>query len=234
MSVANLYHYTYLLVAAFILIGVLGKQQLPKAIKTGNSKISFLCLLIVVVLTIVIGHRPRQVGADTTQYMQNYEYFKGYSFEFDKETENILFDNLFAYMGSLSLDIHAVFILMAAIYFGFMYIACRKLFPQNQEIAFFSYLVAFSTFSYGVNGMKAGAAASLFLVALAYKDTIWASVMFAFLSVGFHHSMIVVAYAYIMSFFYRNTKMYFYVWGLTVLLATLHVSFFQTLFTKDT
>lgn len=65
-------------------------------------------------------------------------------------------------MGSVFPDATFFFGLIAAIYFIGMFVACRKLFPSNTLIVFLVCLAAFSTFSYGTNGIKAGAAASLF------------------------------------------------------------------------
>ena len=181
-------------------------------------------------LTFFIGLRPKSVGADTSQYIQNYEYEKGIVFQLNYDTENVIFDNLFTYLGSQNYDISELFLIMAFIYFACIYVACRRLFPQSQEIAFFSYLMAFSTFSYSVNGMKAGVGAALFLVALAYREKILLSIAFAALSIGFHHSMIVVAIAYVISYFYKSTKNFIYGWLLCTLMAIAHISFFQVLF----
>lgn len=230
MGLGLLYEFIYLIVVTVILFQVLKNpaQRLNK--RRRNAPISPLCTVVIVLLVLFIGFRPRPVGADTCQYMDVYSYFRGMPFVYDDKTDNPLFDNLMRYIGSSDLDISCLFIIMASIYFGCMYIACRKLFSDNQNIAFFSYLIAFSTFSYGVNGMKAGAAASIFLVALAYKDKLLLSILLALLSLGFHHSMIMVVYAYIIALFFRKTKWYFYGWLFSLIIAALHIGYFQTLF----
>lgn len=203
---------------------------MPGTTTNSISNISPLCVLLVFVLTLVVGFRPAQIGADTSQYMKNYLYMIGERFELVEDSENPIFDNFMAFMGSLGFDIYAVFLPMALMYFGCMYLACKKLFPKNQEIAFLTCLVAFSTFSYGVNGMKAGTASSLFLVALAYSEKKWLSIGLTLFTIGLHHSMVVVAYAYIISYFYKNTKMYFYGWLAVTFIATAHIGAFQTIF----
>lgn len=224
------YQYTYLFFATIFLLYWIGQNKYSLSNNHSQLSISPICVLSVIVLTYFIGFRPESVGADTTQYIQNYEYEKGVVYQLNYDTENVIFDNLFTYLGSRNYDISELFLIMAFIYFACIYVACRRLFPQNQEIAFFSYLMAFSTFSYGVNGMKAGVGAALFLVALAYREKKILSIVFAALSVGFHHSMIVVAIAYVISYFYKNTKMFFYGWLLCTLLAIAHIRFFQILF----
>lgn len=230
MKLEFIYQSIYLAIGTLILFSVLNKSQLPDNSVNKATNTSPLCLVLVVILTLVVGFRPAQVGADTSQYMQQFYYIAGESFVIIKNSENPLFDNFMAFVGSLDFDISAVFIPMALIYFGCMFLACKKLFSNNQEIAFLTCLVAFSTFSYGVNGMKAGAAGSLFLLALAYREKKWLSICLTLITVGLHHSMMVVAYAYIISYFYKNTKMYFYGWMLASLIATAHIGVFQTIF----
>lgn len=230
MKLEFIYQSIYLAIGTLILFSVLNKSQLPDNSVNKATNTSPLCLVLVVILTLFVGFRPVQVGADTTQYFQQYYWLDGKSFELVQNAENPLFDNFMAFARSYGFDISAVFIPMALIYFGGMYLACKKLFSNNQKIAFVTCLVAFSTFAYGVNGMKAGAAGSLFLVALAYREKKWLSIGLTLFTVGIHHSMVVVAYAYIISYFYRNTKMYFYGWILALFIATAHITVFQTLF----
>lgn len=114
-----------------------------------------------------------------------------------------------------------------------MLLTCKKIFRSNLLVSFLTCLTAFSTFSYGTNGIKAGAAASIFLCTLAYKYKLLLSILLAFLSWGFHHSMSIVLIAYFCSYFFRKTKWYFYIWG-ALILAALHVEFFQILFSGYT
>lgn len=230
MSIQDIYQYIYLIPTAIILLLFVGRSRTPNSQQTPVSRFSPLCIAIVLLLTFFIGLRPEFVGSDTTQYMQMYAYFKNVLFQFNVNVENLIFDNLFNYFGSLGFDISVLFILIAFIYFGCILIAVRKMFPQNQELAFLSYLVAFSTFSYGTDGIKAGAAAAIFLCALAYRDNKFLTIALALASVGFHHSMLVVVYAYILSSFYKQTKYYFYGWIVAVLLAIGHIGVFQTIF----
>lgn len=230
MGMSSLYQFVYLIIVTIILFQVLKKPAI--SLNTGNKNVpvSSLCVIMIILLVVFIGLRPRSVGADTSQYMDVYGFLKGVSYVYDSESENIIFNNLMRFVGSLNLDVSWLFSIMATIYFGCMYMACKKLFSDNQQIAFFSYLIAFSTYSYGVNGMKAGAAASVFLVALAYKDKLWLSVILALISLGIHHSMIMVVYAYIVAFIFRKTKWYFIGWLFCLFIAAAHIGYFQTLF----
>lgn len=188
-------------------------------------------LFLAIVLTFFIGLRPQAgIFVDMNNYIAWYIPHMGDYFIFDPEAENFLFDNLYSYMACSGYHWKNFFLVIAAIYYGGMWVACRKLFPRDTLVAFLACAAAFSTFSYGTNGVKAGAAASLFLIAMAYWRNWKVFVPFLFLSLGFHHSMVMPIVAFGMAYLYRQTKHYFYAWAVCLLMAMLHVTFFQTLF----
>lgn len=229
MDLGLAYQTIYLIVVSVVLFQVLKDPSLSTN-KGKNASSSSLCIIVVIILVLFIGFRPRSVGADTNQYMDIYAYLKGRPFIYIPNAENFIFDNLMTFMGSLNIDVSCFFSVISTIYFGGIYLACRKLFKNNQKIAFFSYLIAFSTFSYGVNGIKAGAAASIFLVALAYKDKLWMSIPLVILSLGFHHSMIMVIFALVITYFFKDIKWYFVGWIFCLVMAAAHIGYFQNLF----
>ena len=186
--------------------------------------------LFAVLVSVFIGLRPQYWGfVDMNNYIDWYPVMWGYEFSFDWNAENFLFDNLYSFMSCSGIHWHYFFLVIAFIYFGCMWYSCWKLFPYDTQVAFLTCLAAFSTFSYGTNGVKAGAAASLFLTALSYRRNLLMTTLFLFLSLGFHHSMMLPIGAFILAYFYRNTKVYFLVWGLCLLMAAAHITYFQTL-----
>ena len=122
------------------------------------------------------------------------------------------------------------FFLIAVIYFGCMYVACKKLFPKDTLFSLVVYLTAFSTFSYGVNGFKAGSAASLFLIAVAYYQNYKIMIPMLIISWGFHHSMVMVVECFICVYFFRKAKYYFILWMVAFFIAAFHINFFQNIF----
>lgn len=193
-----------------------------------NNSFSFLLALCV---ALFIGLRP-QAGCfvDSNNYIESYNAMEGNEFVFNPEATNFIFDNLFAWMASHATGWSAFFLVIALIYFFGMWITCRKMFPRDAFVAFLTCLAAFSTFSYGTNGIKAGAAASLFLIAVAYHKNLIVAALFLFLSLGFHHSMVLPIVAFVLAYFYKNIKVYFIGWVMCFLLAMFHVTYFQALF----
>lgn len=189
---------------------------------------SFFLALIV---SVFIGLRPKaSCFVDMNNYIAYFNMIERSSFQFNYEAENFLFDNLFSWIAARGFHWSVFFLVIAFVYFMGMWICCRKLFPSDTLIAFLACLGAFSAFSYGTNGVKAGAATSLFLLALAHHNNLPKAILFLLLALGFHHSMVLPIAAFALAWFYRNTKVYFYEWIFSFLCAVLHISFFQTLF----
>ena len=196
--------------------------------KNASKTIAFLLLLFLIWF---IGTRPVSTAfVDMVNYSQNYEMLFDERFFFNWNIDNLIWDNFFIWMASRSVSFETWIMIVAIAYFCLMYLACNKLFKNDVLLAFVVYLGAFSTFSYGTNGMKAGVAASLFLVAIAYRDKLWISISVALLTLGIHHSMIMVIAAYFLVLFVKNPKYYFVGWIICLIIAALHISFFQVLF----
>lgn len=196
-----------------------------------NKSYSGAVFFLLFFLVVFLGARPiTPLFGDTAAYAEMYVYMQNEPFYFQADSKNVLFDNLFALSSNLGVSYNVFLTIMDLIYFSCIAIACRKMFPENYAIAICAYLVAFETYSFSINGYKAGVGATIFLVALAYKDKLWLTIPLALLSIGFHHSMKVVVFAYLIAYFYRNTKYYFYAWVVCVVLAVLHVGYFQVLF----
>ena len=125
-------------------------------------------------------------------------------------------------------------VILAAINFMGTFFAIRKLFPKDVFLAMLVFFGAFSTFGSATNGLKAGCAAALFLVALAYREKKIVSIIFLIVSMGFHHSMQLPIAAYILCSFYKNTRMLLYFWVLCLLLSMAHVTTFMVTFADYT
>lgn len=225
MIPAFLYKYIYFLIVSVMTVTIVRNRKDLEEKENATG-----CWLLCIFLILFIGTRPvsGRYFVDMTNYANWWGLHKWHGFNWN--AENLLFDNLYGYMGNIFPDATYFFVLIAVIYFVCMLIVCRKLFPSNTLIVYLVCLAAFSTFSYGTNGIKAGAAASLFLVALAYRDKMLISILFLLLSWGFHHSMQLPVAAYLLTLFFKKKEWYFYGWLFCLLMAILHVTFFQNLF----
>lgn len=233
---AILYEYIYLIIVGIFTI-VLTLQYVSysneRLLKANTSSVSIVCIVLTIFMIIFIGTRPLSgVFIDMMNYKLHYDILSEYDFEFDPEARNLLFGNIERYIAMNDYDIEIFFIIMAFIYFGGIYWSIRRIFPNDTLFAFVVYLAAFSTFSYATNGIKAGAAASIFLVALCYYDKKIISAIFCLLSLGFHHSMILPIVAYAISIFYNKPKYLIWFWVICLGISFLHITFFQELFAE--
>ena len=234
MISAASYYTVYLIIVTiitcFVSYNYNGKNGLVEY--SSKSKSSWGTFLLALFMVMFIGFRPASsVFVDMMNYITFYHAFhEGSVFIFDKEAENLLFDNYFAWIGSMRLGTTFFFVTIAAIYFICTYIACKRMFPRDTLIAYLVFLAAFSTFSYGTNGVKAGAAAAIFLMALSYRENLKICIPLILVSWGFHHSMIMVVVTFVLTLIYKNPKVYFAGWCFCLLVAAAHISFFQELF----
>lgn len=187
-------------------------------------------ILLTGIMVLFIGLRPRhRVFVDMSNYNTSFEVLRGQAFEWDFDRTNRVFDNFMYYMATNGYNITIFFFIMAAIYFIGIYVSSRKLFPKDTLYAIIIYLAAFSTFSYATNGIKAGAAAAIFLCAIAYHNNKMICSGLLLLSIGFHHSMIMPVVAFALCYFYRNPKIYLIGWAVSLLIALAHITYFQNL-----
>lgn len=224
MIAAILYKYIYHIVIAILTFLVVKNRR-----HVFDSEPMVGSMIFCFIMILFIGFRPHSsVFMDTKNYADwwGLQYWTG----FDMEAENLLFDNLYNWMANFFPDVTPFFVLIATVYFGCMLLACRKLFEANTFIAFLVCLVAFSSFSYGTNGIKAGCAAQLFVMSLVYRDKMIISIIFLLLSWGCHHSMMLPVGAYIVTLFFKDSRWYFYGWLFCLVMAAAHVTYFQGLF----
>lgn len=237
MIVAQNYQPLYLIIVLILTFLTINQYyQTNRYIGKSKGSPDFVTFWIMLFMMLYIGLRPVSgVFVDMANYNASYKvFYYGYPFSFSWSLDNFLFDNLFAWMGSMRFDISLFFLLIAIIYFGGIAWASKKLFPNDTLLAFVMYLGAFSTFSYGTNGIKAGAAASIFLVALAYRDNLKVCIPLLWVSLGFHHSMLAPIVAFVIAYFVRKPKWYLYGWLFCLLLAAAHITYFLSLFSGFT
>lgn len=90
-------------------------------------------------------------------------------------------------------------------------------------------IISLSFWGYGTNGIRNGIATSFFLLALSSKKNIftWLWIIFA---ISFHKSLFIPTLAYIISFFYKNTKTYLKVWFIAIPLSLVLGSIIENFF----
>lgn len=178
-------------------------------------------LMLCVILIYFIGLRPvSSVFGDTVNYAEGYRFskdFGDYSIVWKEEW-------LWAFIEWTCLKTHQVvntwFLIIAIGYFGFQYIACRKLLWENSWMAMLFVISSFSFYSYSVNGIRNGLGCAIIMCAVAFankkKTWIIAGVL-AFIALGIHRSTILPALSCLAALtVIRNPKYAIWFWLISI------------------
>ncbi len=229
---ASIYNYIYILAVAALTMHYLPQYVYAKTHTIGRGATNNSnAIVLLVVVTLFIGLRPiNGYFVDMSAYDMMLRLFAHESFKFDWDTDNKIFDNFILWYSSSRYDHQYFFLIMATLYFGAMYWGLRRLFPESTKLAFLTYLAGFSTYTYSVNGIKAGVAASIFILALSFRNKKLICAALILVSLGFHHSMVLPIATFIIAMVIKKPKIYYWLWGICLLICTLHVTYFQEVF----
>lgn len=237
MEFAALYQPIFLLITFIFTMKVI--QQYRQSYLEDQQRIGIKqrrqALYLTLFFVLFIGFRPYSSTYFVDMYNIKFVYdgLNNASYIYPR-IDNFIYDPLLAFFAISGIPIELFYLFIATIYFYCIYVAVKKIFPRDTMLALLVYLGALSTFSYGTNGIKAGSAASLFLVAIAYKDKLKIALPFLFMSLGFHHSMALPIAAFVLAYFIKKPKWYLYGWLACLLIAALHITFFMNFFAGQT
>lgn len=187
--------------------------------------------IIAFAFAIFIGLRPiHRIFVDMMNYKEWY-YFSASHLDMTLVDDgNYIFDRIIPYFARHEIALKYFYLLISLVYFLCTYTACHKMFGNNGVYAFIAFLGAFSTFSYATNGIKAGAAGALFLCAIAYRKSWFKMLFFLFLTLGFHHAMILPIACLVLVWFVRDPRYYILFWLLCLAISFMQISYFQEIF----
>lgn len=237
MIPAYLYYPLYLLFVLFYTHQLVLRYTNSVVMDTERTAISkpIVARNLCVIIILFIGLRPinKQYFVDMADTAESYKLIQD-GLWIPVDNFNFIYDPLLYLFATLGIPVDFFFLFISSIYFGCILLACKKIFPHDTLLTFIAYLGAFSTFGYATNGIKAGAAASLFLGAIAFRDKKKIAILFLVLSLGFHHSMVAPIAAYVLAYFVKRRKWFLYGWLASLLMAALHITYFMTFFASQT
>ena len=124
-------------------------------------------------------------------------------------------------------DVHMFFLFIDFLYYGLMLLCCWRLFPNNTWLAMLFFIGSFSTYSYGVNGIRNGMACSVVLVAIALaaggtKPERYAGLLLSLIAIVIHRSTALpIAALWAAVFIIRHPKQAIYFWVASIFLSLL-------------
>ncbi|WP_074406526.1 MULTISPECIES: EpsG family protein [Aquimarina] len=138
------------------------------------------------------------------------------------------------YMKSLSYvaSSRTFFTVTAAIYVLPLYRISKQLFKEYWYYAFLMFAVSFSFYTYGVNGIRNGAATSLFLLGISFRKNTIVMILCFLLSVSFHKTMSLPIIAFTITRFYNDPKVFLKGWLACIPLSLAMGGFWVSIFSS--
>lgn len=209
------YKITYYAVIGFILFFILLHALKDGSLYASKRFNNIMSLILICIVILFFGLRDpignwRYLG-DTSAYTNLFNHFD------PSVHKNEPGFNLLMKFGINYLNIRLFYILCACLYIIPVYVVFRKWFHNYAFYALAIHISMLSFWGYGINGIRNGIAASIFIFSFLFYEKKPAMFLCMLISVTFHNSMIVPLLAFIISLFYKKTRVYTAIWFLTVL-----------------
>ncbi len=182
-----------------------------------NQMLGLMTLLIVILL---MGMRPINGNyGDTATYAYGFDKYAqnkdAIHFYWEKEW---LFGNTMRFFAKYS-NIHAFFTTCAIVYVGALWLALRRIFDEYNFVPLLVVMSMFTFWAYGVNGVRNGMGASMFILAMTYTNNIPMMLGIAFVGAGIHNSVYIMLAAAALAWVLNNSRLYMLIWGTCIALS---------------
>ncbi|MCK8520580.1 EpsG family protein [Aquimarina sp. D1M17] len=207
----ELYYPLYLNLCFFLVLFTLLHTRILNMNEPRNlSFINYTGYVLLAFLIFHIGQRPpSHLFGDTINY---YRTFQHYNTGGEILQVNDYGWHLFMKAIASVSSVHTFFTICAIIYVFPMYRISKEFFKDYWYYAFIMFVVSFSFWTYGVNGMRNGAACSLFLWGVSYHRNKVVMSLFFLVAIFFHKTTLLPIFAFVITYFYNNPKVFFKGW----------------------
>lgn len=164
-------------------------------------------------LIFYMGLRPiSSTFGDTVNYAKGFYEIQRSSqpFIWEWHTE-WLFYNLMGWFAKYS-NIHTFFLLCAFIYIGSLWLAMQRIFKSYYYIPLLVIFSMFTFWNYGVNGIRNGMGASIFILAMTYINRLPIAILLSIIAIGIHKSCLLMVGAAVIAWFIKNSYLYLLAW----------------------
>lgn len=224
----GIYHHVLFVIMLMIL---LHSQVYDVRDKKSLNTFHVLGIFLVLIIILYMGLRPisGRYFADMSTYSQIYRLMQSGNVKIESDYAF----NYFMLFCSKFLSVKYFFLLVDVFYILPCFWFSKIYFRRYWFYAFFMFVGSFSFWSYGTNGIRNGLATSIFILALCFynKKKLWMYVFFV-LSFFIHSSVIIPISAFIVSGFYKNPRIYLYIWLMAIPLSLAGGGFWESLFSR--
>lgn len=183
--------------------------------------------IVLVFIILYLGLRPISFAfGDMGIYNIDFQkYVNGAPFD---DRKDILFEAMKFYFARY-FNAEIFFFTCAFLYVYLLYLASRKLFKDYWFYAFLMFVVAFTFWAYGTNGIRNGLATSVFIYAISRerKFTVFALLIATYF---IHRGMLIPIVAYLITMYYTNSKTYLIIWLMAIPLSLVLGGFWENFF----
>ncbi len=170
-------------------------------------------MMVALTIIIIMGMRPvKSVYGDTVNYAAGFNHILRHPelqhFKWDKEW---LYDFITWTCAKYG-NIHIYFTIFAILYVAPLWLALRRIFSEYNFIPFVVIISMFTFWTYGVNGMRNGVGASLFILAITYTENIPMMVIIALLGAGIHNTVYLMIAGALIAWFWNDSRLYLLAW----------------------
>lgn len=214
------YYFFFLFISWGTVIYYIGSGG-QKLLRNNGSAMQGVALLLTIALILYLGLRPYgSIFVDSNQYRWAYH---NIFVEYDPVNYKTewFWHNFNFFLKQMGLNGYEFTLVVEFVYIGGMFVTSLLLMRKNLWMAMLFFFTAFSTYSYGVNGIRNGFACSIDLVAIALIATdkkFWpVTLLLMFLALGVHRStMLPSAAALVSVFVIKNPKVAIRFWLLSI------------------
>lgn len=207
----DLYYPIYINICLFLTLFTLLHTYLIEIDNVKNiAFINITGYTLLIALMLYIGLRPIDgIFGDTVNYNKG---FLNYSNGAPITKVNDLGWHMFMKAMAAVTNIHVFFTVCAFLYIFPLYKISKTFFGEYWYYAFLMFVVSFSFWTYGVNGVRNGAACSIFLWGACYRESKLAMALFFLLATTFHKTLFLPIAAFLITFYYNHPKTYLKIW----------------------
>lgn len=235
--VPQLYYWAVFLFCLFLYFNYSGSDNCDKLLKKNSM---YPALILTLFLMVYMGLRPvSHVFGDTVNYAWGYKLANGLAFFKMDFEEEWLWEFILLTCKQSGFTVNMWFLIVEIGYLGFVFLGLRKLLHENPWMAMLFFLSAFSTFTFGVNGIRNGLACSMVIFAFAIAankgvgQLIQAGIVLV-LAFGIHRSTALPIIAFfVASYLIKSPKFAIGFWvasiGLSLVLGGFFTNFFMGL-----
>ena len=204
--------------------------QCARGVVFNNQIVSIdqlLGMLVAAAIILLMGMRPVDMAyGDTVNYASGFNKIANNNSSL-RLTKEWLYDIITYYCAKYG-SLRSYFTIFAILYVVPLWLAMRRIFKEYNFIPFVVIISMFTFWMYGVNGIRNGVGASLFILAMTYTENIPLMVIIALFGAGIHNSVYLMIAGALVAWLWNDSRVYLAVWLICIIVSYFYGNSIQT------